>query len=47
MKVRNDAKLNSVDSGFIPFSGAPKCMWGCKEQLSSLFVTVWKVPKLV
>ena len=31
MKVRNEAKLNSVDSGFIPFSGAPKLYEGVKN----------------
>lgn len=28
MKPRNEAKYNSIDYGFFPFSDAPKSMWG-------------------
>ena len=41
MKARNEAKHNSVDFGFVPFSGAPKSIRGCKERLFCPFVRIW------
>ena len=41
MKGRNEAKHNSVDFGFFPFSGAFKNTLGCKERLFRPFVRIW------